>query len=143
MKSDLHHVFPTDGYVNNRRGSYPFGEVDRPIWTSENGSMLGSSDQCDAYSRVFEPIDVFKGDVARALFYMSVRYRNADDEWSSSGATVGASMEPWAEEVLRAWHITDPPDAKEIDRNNAVASLQSNRNPFVDHPEWVCLVEDF
>jgi len=143
MKSDLHHVFPTDGYVNNRRGNYPFGTVGSAVWTSTNGSRLGASDQCDTTLQVFEPADAFKGDIARAILYMSIRYRGEDEAWSSSGASDGASLEGWAEVVLRAWHITDPPDAKEIARNNAVAAIQGNRNPFVDHPEWVCFVEDF
>jgi len=143
MKSDLHHVFPTDGYVNNKRGSYPFGQVGSPSWTSTNGSMVGRSDQCDASYRVFEPIDAYKGDIARAFFYMAIRYRGEDEDWTSSGATEGTWIEPWAEQVLRAWHILDPPDAKEIDRNNAIAALQGNRNPFIDHPEWVCFLEDF
>ena len=143
MKSDLHHVFPTDGYVNNRRGSYPFGQVGSPIWTSSNGSKVGRSDQCETSGQVFEPIDAYKGDIARAFFYMSIRYRGEDGEWTSSEATEGAWIEPWAEQVLRAWHILDPPDAKELDRNNAIATIQGNRNPFVDHPEWVCFLEDF
>ena len=142
MKNDLHHVFPTDGYVNNKRGNEPFGQVGQPYWTSANGSMLGRTDQCDVNTTVFEPITSHKGDVARAIFYMATRYQGEDSDWSSSVATTGARIEPWAESVLRAWHIIDPVDAKEIARNNAVFELQGNRNPYIDHPEWLCLIGD-
>jgi endonuclease I len=92
---------------------------------------------------VFEPTDSFKGDLARVFFYMSVRYGLEDENWDSSFAVEGASIEQWEEDVLRAWHIMDPVSEKEIQRNEAVFGIQGNRNPFVDHPEWVCLIGDF
>jgi endonuclease I len=144
MKSDLHHLYPTDGYVNGRRSSSPFGVVDHAIWTSQNGGRLGGSDQCGTeHGTVFEPADSFKGDLARVFFYMSVRYGLEDENWDSSFAVDGATIEQWEEDVLRTWHIMDPVSQKEIDRNEAVFGIQGNRNPFVDHPEWVCLIEDF
>ena len=143
MKSDLFHVFPTDGYVNNLRGSYPFGNVADPNWESSNGSLRGKSLQCGFRGTVFEPRDEYKGDVARAFFYMSTRYRGEDSAWDSSNATSGARLESWAEELLVSWHILDPVDDKELARNHAVYAIQGNRNPFIDHPEWVCGGRDF
>jgi endonuclease I len=143
MKSDLFHLVPTDGYVNNMRGSYAFGIVGEARWTSTNGSLRGISRQCGFARTVFEPIDAYKGDIARALLYFSVRYRHEGAAFDSSYATTGAHLEPWAEELLMAWHIQDPVDEKETDRNEAVFSIQGNRNPFIDHPEWACAVTDF
>lgn len=143
MKSDLHHVYPTDGYVNSRRSSHPFGEVERATWTSTNGSKLGRGEQCDAPLQLFEPHDAYKGDIARAMLYMATRYRFEDEGWDSSNATEQASIDPWEEELLRYWHQLDPVSEKELARNDAIFAIQGNRNPFVDHPEWVCLIEDF
>jgi len=143
MKSDLFHVVPTDGYVNNRRGSRPYGVVASARWTSDNESKVGPSSQCGYTREVFEPRDDFKGDLARGFFYMATRYRGEDSQWDSSDATQGATIEPWAEDLLRAWHIQDPVDLKEIARNDAVYGIQGNRNPFIDHPEWVCVISDF
>ena len=138
MDSDLHHVFPTDGYVNGMHSDLPFGPVGSANWTSENGSMRGSSSLCDYDDWVFEPRDDYKGDMARAMLYMSIRYRGEDGGWPSSDATDGAELEPWFKDVLVAWHLTDPVSDKEIDRNEAVDDTQRNRNPFVDHPEYAC-----
>ncbi len=143
MKSDLFHVLPTDGYVNNMRGNYAFGIVGEAVWTSSNGAIRGISRQCGFARTVFEPIDAYKGDIARALLYFSVRYRNDGAAFDSSYATTGAHLEPWAEELLLAWHIQDPVDEKETARNDAVFSIQGNRNPFIDHPEWACGITDF
>jgi endonuclease I len=143
MNSDLFHVFPTDGYVNNMRSSWPFGNVGEPNWESSNGSVRGKSIQCGFQGTVFEPRDEYKGDVARAFFYMSTRYRGEDEAWGTSNATSGARLQGWSEELLVSWHILDPVDDKERDRNQAVFEIQGNRNPFIDHPEWVCADVDF
>ena len=142
MRSDLHQVFPVDGYVNNLRGSLPFAPVGRGSETT-NGSLRGDSQLCDFGGDAFEPVDAFKGDLARAVLYMSVRYRGEDSGWSSSSASDGASLEPWFEQVLVAWHIEDPVSDKERARNDEVEALQGNRNPFVDRPELVCRIADF
>ncbi|MFH1466749.1 MAG: endonuclease [Pseudomonadota bacterium] len=138
MRSDLHQLYPTDGYVNSIRGSFPYGPVDVPSYTSLNGSLRGTSALCDYPWRVFEPIDGYKGDLARAQLYMSVRYRGEDSGWSSSEATDRSTLEPWYATTLLAWHLLDPVDAKEIARNDAIQDIQGNRNPFVDHPEYAC-----
>ncbi len=147
MRTDLHQVLPTDGYVNNRRSNYPFGKVGNASWTSTNGSKVGSSATPGFSGTVFEPIDEFKGDVARILFYFATRY---EDEVTSSGwdnpdadpsnplnGTSDQVYEDWQIDILLQWNQQDPVSQKEIDRNNGVYNIQGNRNPFVDHPEWV------
>ncbi|MDD4848718.1 MAG: endonuclease, partial [Bacteroidales bacterium] len=84
MKSDLFHLYPTDGYVNNRRSNYPMGDVGSASWTSENGCKLGSCSNSGYSGTVFEPIDEYKGDFARSFFYMAVRYYNEDNGWDNT-----------------------------------------------------------
>ena len=135
-KTDLHHVYPTDGYVNNRRGNYAFGEVRNASWTSRNGSKLGTNTVSGFNGTVFEPIDEYKGDIARALMYVSVRYYQEDGSWSTSDMTNKSVIKDWAMTMLLRWHEEDPVSQKEINRNNAVYGYQGNRNPFVDYPEF-------
>lgn len=137
MKSDLFHVYPTDGKVNGKRSNYPYGDVGTPTWTSLNGSKLGPSVSPGYSGTVFEPIDAYKGDFARSYFYMAVRYYSEDGSWPGSVSTNGAEPKPWALNLLYQWHLQDTVSQKEIDRNNAVYGIQNNRNPFIDHPEWV------
>lgn len=151
MKSDIHHVYPTDGYVNGQRGHLPFGEVNSASYTSNNGSKKGSNvySHPNAYNgTVFEPIDEFKGDVARVYFYMATRYQNQIGGWESvndgSQNTLDGSsdqvFEDWMLEMLIQWHNNDPVSQKEIDRNNAAYSFQGNRNPYIDNPSWVAVI---
>jgi endonuclease I len=135
--TDVFMVYPTDNEVNNRRGSYPYGEVESPTWTSLNGSKLGPCSYPGYAGTVFEPRDEFKGDFARAYFYMTTRYLGEDAGWPGSPMTSGATLLPWAEDMLLEWHYADPVSAKEIDRNEAVYEIQSNRNPFIDRPYYV------
>ena len=142
-RTDLHHIFATDGYVNNRRGNYPFGEVQSASWTSKNGSKLGTCKTPGYSGTVFEPIDAYKGDFARALMYMSVRYYSEDSGWGSSDMTTKSVIKPWAITMLLRWNDLDPVSQKEIDRNNAIYNdYQHNRNPFVDHPEYARMIWD-
>ena len=141
-KTDLHHVYPTDGYVNNRRGNYAFGEVNNASWTSQNGGKLGNNSVSGYSGTVFEPIDEYKGDVARALMYVSVRYYQEDGSWSTSDMTNKSVIKDWAMTMLLRWHEEDPVSQKEIDRNNAVYNIQQNRNPFVDYPEFANKIWD-
>lgn len=142
-RTDLHHIFATDGYVNNRRSNYPFGEVRSASWTSRNGSKLGSSKTPGYSGTVFEPIDAYKGDFARALMYMSVRYYGEDSSWGNSDMTDKSVIKPWAITMLLRWNKEDPVSQKEIDRNNAIyEDYQFNRNPFVDHPEYADMIWD-
>ena len=149
MRSDVHHVIPSDGYVNNRRSNYQFGEVSSPTWTSNNGSKVGPNTFGSYSGTVFEPIDEFKGDIARALLYFAVRYEN---NWNDSGwdphtdnnnplnGTSDQFYEDWYIDLLLDWHANDPVVQAEIDRNNAAYNFQGNANPFVDHPEFVNMI---
>lgn len=141
-KTDLHHVYPTDGYVNNRRSNYAFGEVGNASWTSQNGSKLGKNTVSGFTGTVFEPIDEYKGDIARALMYVSVRYYTEDGKWNNSDMTNKSIIKDWAIAMLLRWHEEDPVDDKEINRNNAVYNIQHNRNPFVDYPEFANMIWD-
>lgn len=145
MYSDLFHIVPTDGYVNSKRSNYPYGEVNSPTWTSLNGSRLGPCASAGYSGLVFEPRDEYKGDFARNYFYMATRYENVIASWqSNTGAdevlngTSYPCYDAWFLDVLLAWNAADPVSQKEIDRNNAVYySFQNNRNPYIDHPEYV------
>jgi len=145
-ESDYHHIFPTDGKVNGMRSNYIYGEVSTPTYTSANGSKLGSS--ANGFSGpVFEPINEYKGDVARAFLYFVTRYQ--DNMPTYTGGTAGAQAfdqstypsvdVPYLQLMLK-WHHQDPVSAKEIDRNNAAYVYQGNRNPYIDHPEYADVV---
>ncbi|PKI17613.1 HNH endonuclease signature motif containing protein [Colwellia sp. 12G3] len=146
MNSDVHHIYATDGYVNSKRSGFPYGEVATASFTSTNNSKLGSSTSTLGYSgTVFEPIDEFKGDLARAYFYMATRYENVISSWQNNSVYGDAILdgssnqvfELWQLEMLMRWHANDPVSKKEIDRNEAAFGHQGNRNPFVDHPEYI------
>ncbi len=125
-KYDLHHLFPANAYANGRRGNHPFGMVSGHVRWQESGSKLGF----DADGRlVFEPRPGIRGDVARALFYVSAVY--------------GLELPEPEETVLRQWHAEEPPDTAERIRNDEISRYQGNRNPFVDQPELVDRIARF
>jgi endonuclease I len=136
MYTDMFHLYPTDSYVNTRRNNYAYGEVNNPSWTSLNGSKLGPCSAPGYTGTVFEPIDEFKGDLARTYFYMATRYYTEDSSWPGSEATTGSQLKPWALAMMLQWDSQDPVSQKEVDRNNAVYMIQNNRNPFIDHPGY-------
>ncbi|HMB68937.1 MAG TPA: endonuclease, partial [bacterium] len=140
MESDLFQLHPTDNYVNNQRGSDPYAEVAAPTWTSLNGTRKGNSSTPGYTGPAFEPIDEYKGDVARNYFYMSARYYLQDGAWPGSAMTSGATLLPWAVDLLLAWHTADPVDRKELERNGTIWGMQGNRNPFIDRPEFAALM---
>lgn len=135
MYTDLHHLYPVDGWVNNKRGELPYGEVGSTDWTGQNGTKTGNSITPGYNNTVCEPIDAYKGDIARTYFYMMTRYMNVADNWTSDMFSNG-DLTIWAENMLLQWHVDDPVTQKEVDRNNAVYAIQNNRNPYIDHPEW-------
>jgi endonuclease I len=137
MVSDLFALYPCDAHVNGNRGNYPYGEVMTPEWVSLNGSERGPCSYPGYSGIVFEPIDEYKGDLARTYFYMSVRYFTEDAGWPGSPMTDGADLLPWAITLLLEWHAADPVSQKEIERNGTIYGMQHNRNPFVDRPEFV------
>ena len=124
-KSDLFHLFPTDSYTNSKRSSYPFGDVVYVDW-SKGGSSLGKN---SGQYMSFMPREDHRGNVARAMFYFSIRYRN--------------DIPGYEEVVLKRWNQEDPVDATERSRNDAISGYQKNRNPFIDHPEYADQIDDF
>ena len=156
MYSDLFFVIPTDARINQLRSNYPYGKAGSTVYYNfTNGSKQASNGTANATytGRVFEPVDRFKGDVARALLYFAVRYEgklgafnfttNAADPTKDQNPLDGSeekAYENWYIAMLLSWHQQDPVSQREIDRNNAVFNIQKNRNPFVDHPEWVNLI---
>lgn len=142
MNSDIFHIYPTDKEVNARRSSWPYGEVSAPTWTSLNGSKLGPNSFPGYSGTVFEPINEYKGDFARAQLYMATAYESNVDAWQATAdfilnGTEYQSFDNWYITMLFNWHLNDPVSQKEIDRNNAVYVIQGNRNPYIDHPEYV------
>jgi endonuclease I len=140
--SDEHMLCPTDSKVNGYRSNYAFGVVGSATTTSLNGSKLGSSASAGYTGTVFEPIDPFKGDLARMAFYIHTRYVGEDGSWPGGPESDGADLYPWACDQYLAWSLADPVSWKERMRNGAVYVLQNNRNPFIDHPEFVSLMID-
>ncbi len=143
MYTDLHHMYPTDGFVNNKRGNYPFGETKGNSYKSHNDfSKLGTCTYPGYTGTVFEPAGEYKGDFARTYFYMVTCYEEKLADWysknSESRATIDGSKYPgfqtWQLNMLLAWAAADPVSDKETARNNAVAGIQGNRNPFIDYP---------
>ena len=143
MYTDLHHMYPTDGYVNNQRGNLPLGTNNGETYKSSGSfSKVGACTYSGYTGKVFEPNDEYKGDLARTYFYMVTRYEEKLSDWysknSESRATLDGSAYPgfqtWQLNMLLEWATNDPVSQKEIDRNNAVYGIQKNRNPFIDYP---------
>jgi endonuclease I len=153
MKNDPFHVVPSDGKVNGLRNNFPFGRVNNPSNTTMNGSKLGpnvNSGYSAGYtSTVFEPLDEFKGDIARCIFYFVTRYESSMVNFynTSTGesknmfdGTASNALSPTFLNILITWHNQDPVNSKEIARNNTIYNYQGNRNPYIDHPEYVCQI---
>ncbi|MFV8340946.1 endonuclease [Flavobacterium sp. XS2P39] len=139
MVSDAHFITPTDGKVNGQRSNYPHGTVASPTWTSLNGSKLGASTIAGYSGTIFEPINEFKGDIARMYFYFATRYENtvAGYSYSMFNGTSNQVFSTAFLNLLLTWHNQDPVSTREIARNNAIYTSQNNRNPYIDHPEYV------
>jgi len=144
MKNDIHHVIPSDARVNHQRSNLPFGTVGTTDWTSQNGSKVGMSNVAGYSGIMFEPIDEFKGDIARAILYFVTRYEDTVDGYTSFAmfnGTENQALANWAVTMLLDWHNNiDPVDQREINRNNAAYNYQGNANPFVDHPEYANMI---
>ncbi|MCQ2285727.1 MAG: endonuclease [Bacteroidales bacterium] len=147
--SDLHHLFPTDHYVNSSyHNNAPYGEVVAPRKIAQNGTQWGYANfNCFADSAicskpVFEPAKEFKGDIARALLYVSIRYMLIDENFApETDMTYRSQFKPWALEMLKKWAALDPVSDKERARNEKIYTYyQFNRNPLIDHPELIELI---
>jgi endonuclease I len=130
--TDLHHIRPEDVQVNGIRGNKDFDNGGSGF-TNSGGSLTDSNS--------FEPRDAVKGDVARMIFYMIVRYEGGDgwaDLEGNDSVSNGSNPYMGRLSVLKQWNDEDPPDAFEERRNQVIYdTYQKNRNPFIDHPEWV------
>ncbi len=134
--SDMHHLRITECQANSYRSNSWFGEVSNPTNTDAYGNKWTSS--------IFEPRDSVKGDIARMLLYMDVRYDGENSEpdlvlIDGYTATSGSALHGDLETLLK-WHEEDPVDDRERMRNDLVFSYQKNRNPFIDHPEYANLI---
>ena len=156
---DIFQVVPTDGYVNNKRSSYAFGEVSSASYTYD-GAKLGSAKSItitggntiagnegasvSCSGTVFEPRDEYKGDFARGYFGTMIKWANGDYQaftsgdgskmFSSNYNTGSFGLTKYGVALLMKWHRQDPVSQKEIDRNNGIQETQGNRNPFIDYP---------
>ncbi|WP_125778301.1 endonuclease [Antribacter gilvus] len=133
--TDLHHLRPTDVTVNSTRSNKDF---------DNGGSAVYQCADCFTDSNSFEPADAYKGDVARMLMYMAVRYEG-DDGWPNlelNDSTTNGSVPLHGRiSVLLAWHAADPVSAAERRRNEVIyTDWQGNRNPFIDHPEYAEMI---
>lgn len=127
--NDLHNLFPAHQLnANAKRSNNPFGIVVNPTYTAPTGVGKLGTDANGA--TVYEPKDDQKGDLARALFYMLVRYNTINGVQWRLPASQNIN-------ILLQWHLQDPPSSIEIARNEYIATTQKNRNPFIDYPEWV------
>lgn len=134
--TDLHHLRPTDESVNSSRGTKDF---------DDGGSAHSEATDCNYDSDSWEPRDAVKGDVARMMFYMEVRY---DPGVHSNGTSYDLELVDYTGtstssdnfgklSTLITWHANDPVDDFESDRNDSIYAYQGNRNPFIDFPEFV------
>ena len=145
MYTDLHHIYPTDGFVNGKRANYPFGETNGEKYKSDNDfSKLGNCTYPGYTGTVFEPADEYKGDFARTYFYMVTCYEEKLHDWYTNYSSTDVvnvidgstypGFQTWQLNMLMEWAKNDPVSEKEINRNNAVYAIQNNRNPFIDYP---------
>lgn len=144
-ETDLFELWPSDGYVNGLRGNLPLGDVDasQVTYTSSNGCRIGTCFADSSYGNCFEVTDILKGDIARSYFYLSTAYYNEWECCDEVGVN-GSDIKKWMEDTMRNWHKMDTVDENEKSRNDVIyKEFQGNRNPFIDHPEWVESIQDF
>lgn len=133
--ADLHHIRPSDIRVNALRGNRKYGNVTGG--STAMASIAANTPGGTYNSTYFEPVDNAKGDVARIILYMYVRY-GGDSRYTCSSITrVFQSVD-----VLLEWCALDPVDTWEMGRNEVVENLQGNRNVFIDYPELAWLLFD-
>ncbi len=131
--TDIHHLRPTDVQVNGLRGNLDF---------DYGGTAVRGCDGCLRTTTSWEPPDEVKGDVARMLLYMAVRYESDDAVDLELNDQVNNGSTPFHGKisVLLEWHEQDPVSSWEQQRNEKIEDIQGNRNPFIDHPEWAELI---
>ena len=137
LYTDAHNLKPVDASMNTIRGEKDF---DNGGETVLNGTITTS---CLTTSSTFEPRDEVKGDVARMILYMDVRYEGGSNEPNLvpvDGLTTYPNPQIGVLSTLLEWHELDPPDAFEKRRNDVIYEWQGNRNPFIDYPEFVDII---
>ncbi len=146
MYSDIHYLIPADAFINQKRSNYPYARNNGSNTIFSNGSKLGSSTTPGYSNLVYEPIDEFKGDIARYLLYFATRYQGSLSTFNYMLSTCPLdgseekAYEDWYITMLKDWNTLDPVSQREIDRNNAVYAIEKTRNPFIDHPEYVNMI---
>jgi endonuclease I len=139
--TDLHHLRPENDVVNSIRSNYYFDEGGSPVMY--NSTATGCFKNSLTYT--FEPRDAVKGDVARMIMYMAVRYEgeNGEPDLEMTESIYGDSdKQPFmgVKSTLMQWNLQDLPDDFERNRNEVVYKYQGNRNPFIDHPEYATAI---
>jgi len=146
--TDLFNLYPSDSGANSAKSNYALGNVGASNYTTSNGTQVGSDSPNCLAANVFEPTTIYKGDFARSFFYMATRYENVITSWETQNNNGDQALtnnpftvyESCLMNILLQWHQSDPVSQLEIDRNEAIFGIQGNRNPFVDHPEYVGMV---
>lgn len=147
---DCYHLNPSNSTANSARSNYPLGVPTKDIKSNTGSLKVGKATYNDQTFWVFEPKDEYKGDFARAYFYMATCYGD-ELTWRKNNKDVGSyyAMRPsndaneylefmdWEIEVLLKWHRQDPVSEKELNRMDAVSDFQHNRNPYIDYPDLV------
>jgi len=136
--TDVHNLKPADGGLNSLRSNHEYDDLGSTgSGVNYNGTATGN--RINGSAGLFEPRDKVKGDLARIILYMDLRYEGAGSEPDlvvrealNSGGTTHAVLS-----TLLDWHFTDPVDSFELNRNDVIHNMQGNRNPFIDHPELV------
>ena len=142
MYTDLHHVYSVDAMANDKRSAWIYDEVKSTSWSNNLGSKLGTSANWSGET-AFEPVDEYKGDVARVYFYMLTCYMNKDFTQGGKGyryfsySNGVCDFQSKSLALMLKWHRQDPVSDKEITRNAKVSDLQGNVNPFVEQPALV------
>ncbi|HZG01786.1 MAG TPA: endonuclease [Chitinophagales bacterium] len=137
--ADQHHLFPVNqNEANGVRSNHPLGMVE----SVTNAYLEGKLGYNAVGQLVYEPRDAHKGDAARALLYMALRYDGIGGHawtfnWLNTVAIPGIGEAPQSVDVLLTWAALDPPDAYERTRNDFIQSIQQNRNPFIDRPDFL------
>ena len=141
MYTDLHHVYSVDAIANEKRSAWVYDEVRSATWTNNLGSKLGTGKTWNENS--IEPVDEYKGDIARIYFYMLTCYMDKDFTAGGRGyryftySNGVCDFKSQALALMLKWHRQDPVSEKEVARNTKVADLQGNVNPFVEQPALV------
>lgn len=143
--TDLHHLRAADISTNSARNNRNFDEAPDQ-YIDGSGNYQGTTDSYTSSTDwIWEPRDEVKGDVARMIFYMVVRYEGANGEpdlelTDTYLSSTDQSPFQGKASVLMSWHLADPVSAAEISRNDIIYGYQGNRNPFIDHPEYACAI---